>query len=142
MEYYLIIKSLHIVAVISWMAALLYLPRLFAYHSQNNITKETSETFKIMEKKLANIIMKPAMIASVILGLALIHFSGGFAQLWIHIKLTLALLMLIFHFFLLKCLKKFASNENKYSEKFFRIINEIPAILMIFIVFVAILKPF
>jgi len=141
MEFYLIFKALHLISVISWLAALLYLPRILYYHSQKNIKKETSEVFKIMEKKLSRIIMTPAMIATVIFGLILIHFIG-FSQIWLHIKLLFLLPMFCFHFFLLKSVRNFANDKNKYSEKFFKIINEIPAILMIIIVFIAILKPF
>ena len=142
MTFYLTIKALHIIAIISWMAALLYLPRLFAYHSQKNITNNTSETFKIMEKKLATIIMNPAMIISIISGFILIHLGVGFVQVWVHIKITLVAIMTAYHVFLLRCLKRFALNKNKYSEKIFKIINEIPAILMIIIVFIVVLKPF
>ena len=140
MTSYLIIKSLHIIAVISWMAGLLYLPRLFVYHCRVGNNSQMDETFQLMEKRLLKFIMNPAMIFSFIFGAALIHFIG-FDQIWIHIKLLLVILMAGFHGFLAKCRKDFIKGENKHSEKFYRIINEVPTILMIIIVFLAILKP-
>ena len=138
---YLAIKAIHIISVISWLAALLYLPRIFSYHAQKNLSKETSEIFKIMEKKLAKIIMNPAMIISLTFGIALIYIVG-FNQIWIHIKITILLFLFAFHGFLIKCCKNFANDKNKFSAKFFRLINEIPAVIMIIIVFIAIFKPF
>ena len=138
---YLTIKSLHIISVISWLAALLYLPRIFFYHANKDLSKETSEIFKTMERRLTKVIMNPAMIASLIFGITLI-FMIGFNQIWLHIKITILLLLFAFHGFLIKCYKNFANDKNKFSTKFFRIINEIPAIIMIIIVFIAIFKPF
>ena len=143
MNYYLLFKSLHLIAVISWMAGLLYLPRIFVYHADNNIEKNTSETFKIMEKRLMFFIMTPAMILSWFFGISLILINGTsiHSSLWLQIKLFLVVLLTIYHLFLGYYLKKFALDENKKSVKFFRVINEIPTILLILIVFVIIYKP-
>ena len=143
MNFYLTFKALHLIAVISWMAGLLYLPRIFVYHTDNVREKQISEVFKIMEFKLYNYIMMPAMILSWVFGLILIG-SIGFDQLhstWLVIKLILVVVLTIYHFFLGNCLNKFKRDENKYSSRFFRIFNEIPTILLILIVFVVIFKP-
>jgi len=143
MNYYLLFKSLHLIAVISWMAGLLYLPRIFVYHAENNTEKNTSETFKIMERRLMFYIMTPAMILSWFFGifLILINEISITLNLWIQTKLFLVVLLTIYHLFLGYYLKKFALDENKKSAKFFRIINEIPTILLILIIFVIIYKP-
>ena len=143
MNYYLLFKSLHLIAVISWMAGLLYLPRIFVYHAEKNGEKNTSETFKIMEKRLMFFIMTPAMLISWLFGIALILISGISitSNLWIQVKLFLVVLLTIYHLFLGYYLKKFALDENKKSAKFFRIINEIPTVLLILIIFVIIYKP-
>jgi len=142
MNFYLLFKSLHLIAVISWMAGLLYLPRIFVYHSE---TKEDSqsETFKTMEKKLYNYIMMPAMILSWVFGVLLIHSLGFsiFSELWMQIKTAAILLLTHYHFYLGKHLRMFAINNNNKSSKFFRIINEVPTILLIVIVFVVVFKP-
>ena len=143
MNIYLTFKALHLIAVISWMAGLLYLPRIFVYHTENQGEKQISKVFKIMEFKLYNYIMMPAMILSWIFGLILIG-SIGFEQLqstWLIIKLTLVVILTIYHFFLGNCLNKFKNDENKYSSRFFRIFNEIPTILLILIVFIVVFKP-
>ncbi len=143
MNFYLTFKALHLIAVISWMAGLLYLPRIFVYHTDNVSEKQISEVFKIMEFKLYNYIMMPAMILSWVFGLILIG-SIGFDQLhstWLVIKLILVVVLTIYHFFLGNCLNKFKRDENKYSSRFFRIFNEIPTILLILIVFIVIFKP-
>ena len=143
MNIYLTFKALHLIAVISWMAGLLYLPRIFVYHTENQDEKQINKVFKIMEFKLYNYIMMPAMILSWIFGLILIG-SIGFEQLhstWLIIKLILVVVLTIYHFFLGNCLNKFKNDENKYSSRFFRIFNEIPTILLILIVFTVILKP-
>ena len=143
MNFYLTLKALHLIAVISWMAGLLYLPRIFVYHSENIKENNVSEVFKIMEFKLYNYIMMPAMILSWILGLLLIS-NIGFDQLssyWLQLKLFLVIILTVYHFFLGKCLNNFKKNENKYSSRFFRIFNEIPTLLLILIVFVVVLKP-
>ena len=143
MNYYLLFKSLHLIAVISWMAGLLYLPRIFVYHAENNTEKNISEIFKIMEKRLMFFIMTPAMILSWLFGifLILIHGTSINSSLWIQAKLFLIILLTIYHLFLGHYLRKFALDENKKSAKFFKIINEIPTILLILIIFVIIYKP-
>ena len=142
MSGYLLFKSLHLIAVISWMAGLLYLPRIFVYHSETK-DKSQSETFKVMERKLYNYIMMPAMILSWLFGLLLIHSLGFsiFLELWMQIKTVSILLLTHYHFYLGKRLRMFALNNSNKSSKFFRIINEIPTILLIVIVFVVVFKP-
>ena len=143
MNYYLLFKSLHLIAVISWMAGLLYLPRIFVYHAEKNSEKNTSETFKIMERRLMFYIMTPAMILSWFFGifLILINEISITLNLWVQTKLFLVVLLTIYHLFLGYYLRKFALDQNKKSAKFFRIINEIPTILLILIIFVIIYKP-
>ena len=143
MDSYLIYKSLHLIAVISWMAGLLYLPRIFVYHTENNEMSQISEIFKTMERKLYFFIMYPAMILSWLFALIMLHknislLSAG----WMHMKLLLVVFLTVYHFYLGSCLKKFRNDNNTKSSKFFRIFNEIPTILLILIVFLAILKPF
>ena len=143
MNTYLFFKSLHLISVISWMAGLLYLPRIFVYHAENNTEFKTSEIFKVMEKKLYFYIMTPAMILSWFFGLLLIH-SIGFQQLsqtWMLLKLVFVIILTIYHFYLGRTVKQFKFNRNMHTHKFYRIINEIPTILLIFIVFVVIFKP-
>ena len=143
MNIYLLFKSLHLISVISWMAGLLYLPRIFVYHAQNNSQAIISEVFKVMEKKLFFYIMTPAMILSWLFGLLLIH-EIGFEQLgqtWMILKLVFVVLLTIYHIFLGSILNQFKLNLNKHSHKFFRYINEIPTILLILIIFVVIFKP-
>ena len=146
MNTYLLFKSIHLIAVISWMAGLLYLPRIFVYHSdavKNNKSKDLISTFKIMERRLFIYIMNPAMILSWIFGIFLIH-STGFENLnnqWLKMKLLLVILLTIYHFFLFYYLKKFSENTNSYTSKFYRIINEIPTILLIFIILIVVFKP-
>ena len=143
MNYYLLFKSLHLIAVISWMAGLLYLPRIFVYHVEKNTEKNTSETFKIMERRLMFYIMTPAMILSWFFGILLILINGISItlNLWVQAKLFLVVLLTIYHLFLGYYLRKFALDENEKRAKFFRIINEIPTILLILIIFVIIYKP-
>jgi len=143
MNLYLLFKSLHLIAVISWMAGLLYLPRIFVYHVENYKKKQTTEVFEIMEKKLFNYIMRPAMILSWLLGIILILIIGieTYSFLWLQIKLVLVFLLSIYNEYLGKCVKLLKLGENKKSTKFYRIINEIPTVLLIFIVFIVIFKP-
>ena len=143
MNYYLLFKSLHLIAVISWMAGLLYLPRIFVYHVENLEKKETTEIFETMERKLYFYIMRPAMIATWFFGIILIYINGldVLSQLWMHIKLGLVVLLTIYHEYLGACLKSLKLNTNKKTSKFFRIINEVPTILLIFIIFIVIFKP-
>jgi len=143
MNTYLLFKSLHLVAVISWMAGLLYLPRIFVYHAENNLEIKTSEIFKVMEKKLFYYIMTPAMILSWLFGLLLIHEIGfqNLGQIWMKLKLIFVIVLTIYHFYLGRILNQFKLDLNKHSHKFYRLINEIPTILLILIVFVVIFKP-
>ena len=142
MNLYLLFKSLHIIAVISWMAGLLYLPRIFVYHAESQHDSQR-EIFKVMERKLYNFIMMPAMVLSWLFGFLLIHSLGFsiFQELWMQIKTVAILLLTHYHFYLGKHLRLFLSGENSKSSKFFRIINEIPTILLIVIVFVVVFKP-
>ena len=143
MNTYLLFKSLHLISVISWMAGLLYLPRIFVYHAQNNSQQIISEVFKVMEKKLFFYIMTPAMILSWLFGLLLIHEIGfeQLGQIWMILKLVFVVLLTIYHFYLGSILNQFKLNLNEHSHKFFRYINEIPTILLILIIFVVIFKP-
>ena len=142
MNLYLLFKSLHLIAVISWMAGLLYLPRIFVYHSEAFHVSQ-KDTFKIMERKLYNYIMMPAMFLSWLFGLLLIHNLGFsvFAELWMQIKIFAVLILTYYHFLLGKYLSDFARDDNLKSSKFFRIINEIPTIILIVTVFVVVFKP-
>ena len=143
MNFYLLFKSLHLISVISWMAGLLYLPRIFVYHSENSDDRKISDVFKIMEKKLYFYIMTPAMILSWIFGLLLIH-SIGFQQLgqtWMVLKIIFVIFLTLYHFYLGKALNQFKFDQNIHSHKFFRLINEIPTIFLILIIFVVIFKP-
>ena len=143
MNYYLLFKSLHLIAVISWMAGLLYLPRIFVYHVENSEKKETTEVFEVMERRLYFYIMRPAMILSWFFGIILIYITGIdiFSELWMHIKLGLVVILSIYHEYLGICMKSLKLNNNTKSSKFFRIINEVPTIILIFIIFIVIFKP-
>ena len=143
MNSYLLFKSLHLIAVVSWMAGLLYLPRIFVYHVENKEKKETTDVFEVMEKKLFYYIMRPAMIFTWIFGLVLIYLNGIeiFSQLWMQIKIVLVILLSAYNDYLGKCLVSLKNNFNTRSSKFFRIINEVPTIILIFIVFLVIFKP-
>ncbi len=140
-EFYDIVKILHILAVISWLAGLLYLPRIFVYHAQVVAGSETDKIFQTMEKRLLRYIMLPSMLLVFIFGFYLAS-QIGFEFIWLHIKLTLVLILAGYHGFLSRCRKNFAKGENKHSQKFYRLINEVPTVLMIFIVALVILKPF
>ena len=146
MNTYLLFKSIHLIAVISWMAGLLYLPRIFVYHSESikdNRSEDLISTFKIMERRLFVYIMNPAMIASWIVGMLFIHSIGinNFGSFWLQLKLLFVVVLTIYHFFLFQCLQKFAENNNSFSPKFYRIINEIPTVLLIGIILVVVFKP-
>jgi len=143
MNSYLLFKSLHLIAVISWMAGLLYLPRIFVYHVENFKDETSSSIFKTMERKLFFYIMTPAMILSWVFGLILISIIGFdiFFTLWIKLKLLFVVLLTLYHFYLSKLIGDFNLDQNKKSSKFFRIINEVPTILLILIVFIVIFKP-
>jgi protoporphyrinogen IX oxidase len=135
-------KALHIIAVISWMAGMLYLPRLFVYHCDAEIGSKQSETFKVMERRLLKAIINPAMIATWVLGLYLAWSGGWFASGWLHAKLLLVLLMSGVHGFLSARVRDFALDRNTRSAKFYKIINEVPTVLMIGIVILVVVKPF
>ena len=143
MNSYLLFKSLHLIAVVSWMAGLLYLPRIFVYHVENKDKKEATDIFEVMEKRLFFYIMRPAMILTWIFGLILIYLNGieVFSQLWMQLKLVLVILLSIYNDFLGKCLLSLKNNSNTRSAKFFRIFNEIPTVILIFTVFLVIFKP-
>ena len=146
MNSYLLFKSIHLIVVIFWIAGLLYLPRIFVYHSEsiaNKKSKDLVSTFKVMERRLFIYIMNPAMITSWIFGILLIHSVGleNFNNLWLKLKLFLVILLTIYHFFLFFCLKRFSWNRNLHSSKFYRIINEIPTVLLILIIFIVVFKP-
>ena len=143
MNIYLTYKALHLIAVISWMAGLLYLPRIFVYHTENQSDKNISNVFKTMERKLYFYIMTPAMLISWIFGILLIG-SIGFDQLstyWLKTKLILVILLTLYHFYLGNFLHKFKMDLNTKSSKFFRFFNEVPTILLILIIFVVVFKP-
>ena len=142
MNSYLLFKSLHLIAVISWMAGLLYLPRIFVYHSENN-NEIISNVFKTMERKLFYYIMTPAMTLSWIFGLVLIHEIGfeQLSNLWLQLKLILVIFLTSYHFYLGLLLNQFIEDQNKKTSKFYRYINEIPTLLLILIVFIVIFKP-
>ena len=143
MNTYLLFKSLHLIAVISWMAGLLYLPRIFVYHSQYNDKPLVSDVFKVMEKKLFFYIMTPAMALSWIFGLLLIH-EIGFGQLgqkWMILKLIFVVILTLYHFYLGRILGQFKLDNNRHSHKYYRYINEIPTLLLILIIFIVIFKP-
>ncbi len=143
MNTYLLFKALHLISVISWMAGLLYLPRIFVYHAQNNSKPIISDVFKVMEKKLFFYIMTPAMALSWIFGLLLIHEIGfqQLGQIWMILKVIFVIMLTLYHFYLGKVLYLFKLDLNQHSHKFYRWINEIPTILLILIVFVVIFKP-
>ena len=143
MNYYLLFKSLHLISVISWMAGLLYLPRIFVYHAENSDNRKISDVFKIMEKKLYFYIMTPAMTLSWIFGLLLIHSIGfqTLGQTWMVLKIIFVIFLTLYHFYLGKTLNRSKFDQNTHSHKFYRLINEIPTILLILIVFVVIFKP-
>jgi len=128
------------------MAGLLYLPRIFVYHSeavQNNKSEDLMFTFKVMERRLFIFIMNPAMILSWIFGVLLIHTIGmdNFGSFWLQLKLVFVIILTIYHFFLFQCLRRFNANNNSHSPKFYRIINEIPTVLLIGIIFIVVFKP-
>ena len=142
MNFYLLFKSLHLIAVISWMAGLLYLPRIFVYHSEAEHDSQ-KQIFKVMEKRLYNFIMMPAMLLSWIFGVILIHNLGFsiFLELWMQIKTISVIILTYYHFTLGKFISEFALESNQKTSKFFRIYNEIPTILLIVIIFAVIFKP-
>ena len=143
MNFYLLFKSLHLISVISWMVGLLYLPRIFVYHAENSSEKKTSEIFKTMERKLFFYIMTPAMILSWIFGVILIHSIGfqNIGQTWMILKMIFVTILTLYHLYLGRILDKFKIDQNVHSHKFYRLINEIPTLLLILIVFIVVFKP-
>jgi putative membrane protein len=141
-DFYLWIKALHVVAVISWMAAMLYLPRLFVYHAEAAAGSEKSETFKVMERRLLKGIATPAMIVAWLAGLFLVWQGGWITSGWLHGKLLLVIILSGIHGMLSKWTREFANDANRRSPKFYRVMNEVPAVLMLGIVILVIVKPF
>ena len=142
MNFYLLFKALHLIAIISWMAGLLYLPRIFVYHAETK-NDDVKNTFKVMERRLFVYIMNPAMILSWLFGLVLIHSIGiqSFGEFWLITKIVLVLILTFYHFFLFNCLKNFGLDRNERSSKFYRVINEVPTVLLIVIIFLVVFKP-
>jgi len=142
MNFYLLFKSLHLIAVISWMAGLLYLPRIFVYHSEASHDSQ-KQVFKTMERKLYNYIMMPAMLLSWLFGILLIYNLGFniFKELWMQIKIVSVLILTHYHFKLGRYLQDFATDNNHKSSRFYRVINEVPTIILIVVVFVVVFKP-
>ena len=143
MNTYLLFKSLHLIALVSWMAGLLYLPRIFVYHVENTEKKEATDIFEVMEKRLFFYIMRPAMVFTWVFGLTLIYINGLdiFSQLWFQIKIVLVIFLSAYNDVFVKCLLSLRNSTNTRSAKFFRIINEIPTVILIIVVFLAIFKP-
>ena len=139
---YLWLKSLHVIAIIAWMAGMLYLPRLFVYHCEAEPGSKQSETFKVMERRLLRAIINPAMIMSWVVGLWLMWAGGFLSSGWMHAKLLLVFAMSATHGLLSRWVRDFAADQNRHSQKFYRFINEVPTLLMIFIVILVIVKPF
>jgi putative membrane protein len=135
-------KALHLISVMAWMAGLFYLPRLYVYHVKAEKGSELSETLKVMERRLLRAIMHPAMVSSAIFGTLLLFEIDAWDQGWLHAKLTCVVLMIVFHFYLAKYRLDFLKDQNTKSEKFYRMINEVPTVLMIFIVILAVVEPF
>ena len=142
MDSYLWFKALHVMSVFAWMAGLFYLPRLYVYHCQQAKGSPMSETLKLMERRLLKVIMNPAMIASWVFGLVVAMQIGAFSQPWFHVKLLMVAAMTAFHMFLGKWRKDFERDANQQSEGFFRLVNEVPTVLMVVIVIMVIVKPF
>jgi putative membrane protein len=136
------IKALHIIAVISWMAGMLYLPRLFVYHCEAEAGSKQSATFKVMERRLLKAIINPAMIVTWLAGIYLAWAGHWYVAPWLHLKVFLVLVMSGVHGFFVRAVRDFANDRNRRSHKFYRIINEVPTVLMIFIVVLVVVKPF
>jgi protoporphyrinogen IX oxidase len=136
------VKALHIVSVISWMAGMLYLPRLMVYHADTTAGSKQSETFKVMERRLLTAIMTPAMVASWVFGIWLMVLIDGWRDGWFHAKIILVVLMSAFHMFAAVWVKEFGRDERKRRARFFRFVNEVPAVLMVLIVILVVVKPF
>ena len=143
LDHYLSLKALHIIAMVAWMAGMFYLPRLFVYHATVPVGSEQSELFKVMEHKLLRLIINPAMIATWAIGLLLLVAQPALlSQGWMHMKLTAVVALSVFHMMLSRWRRQFANDANRRSERFYRMANEVPTLLLIITVFMAILKPF
>jgi putative membrane protein len=136
------LKAFHVIAIIAWMAGMLYLPRLFVYHCEAEPHSRQSETFKVMERRLLNVITTPAMAASWVLGLWLAWTGGFYVAGWLQAKVVLVLALSALHGFFVRCVRDFALDENRHSQRFYRIINEVSTVLLIGIVILAVVKPF
>ncbi len=139
---YLWVKALHVIAVISWMAGMLYMPRLFVYHCDAPVGSKQSETFKVMERRLYKAIMNPAMMVAWVVGLYIAWEQNYFADGWFHAKLAAVVLMTVIHVMLGRYVRAFAADQNRHTHKFYRVINEIPTLLMIGAVIFVVVKPF
>ena len=139
---YLWFKAFHIISVIAWMAGLLYLPRLFVYHADTEVGSEQSETFKIMERRLMKAIMNPAMIASIVFGIMLLTYQDSLLDIWLITKIIAIIGLMISHMLMGKWRKDFEADANTRTHKFYRIANEVPTLLMILIIIMAVVKPF
>jgi putative membrane protein len=134
-------KAIHVIAIIAWMAGMLYLPRLFVYHCEAEPGSKQSETFKVMERRLLTVIINPAMVVW-IFGLWMAWDAGLFSMAWLELKIVLVVAMSGVHGFFVRCVREFGADQNRRSQKFYRIINELPTLLMIGIVILAVVKPF
>ncbi len=141
-ELYVWIKALHVMAVIAWMAGMFYLPRLFVYHTDTGAGSETSELFKVMERRLLRVIINPAMLLAWVFGLWLAWSGFGFQGGWLHAKFAAVLALSGFHGYLSKAVREFAADRNTKSSRYWRMMNEVPTLLMIVIVILVIVKPF
>ncbi len=139
---YLWVKALHVIAVISWMAGMLYMPRLFVYHCDAPVGSKQSETFKVMERRLYKAIMNPAMMVAWVVGLYIAYEQNYFTDGWFHAKLAAVVLMTVIHVMLGRYVRAFAADQNRHTHKFYRVINEIPTLLMIGAVIFVVVKPF
>jgi putative membrane protein len=139
---YLWFKAFHVMAAISWMAGMLYLPRLFVYHCRAEKGSPQSETFKVMERRLLRGIINPAMVVSWALGLWMVYDGGWISAHWLHVKLLLVVVLSGVHGMLARWTMDFAADQNRHSERFYRIVNEVPAVLMVGVVIMAVIKPF
>jgi len=143
MDWYGVAKSLHVISVIAWMAGLLYLPRLFVYHANEPAGSATSETFKVMERRLYKAIMNPAMVSTWVFGIAMLWLTPGWMQDgWMHAKLFLVLVMTAMHHVMGRWRKTFAADGNTRGDRYYRIANEVPTLIMVVVVFLVIMKPF
>ena len=143
MDLYSYIKAFHVIAMVAWMAGMFYLPRLYVYHTGAEPGSQMSETFKLMEHRLLRVIINPAMIATWVLGIVMLIMTPGWlSEGWLHAKLALVILLTVFHIMLARWRKDFAADQNQRSEKFYRVVNEIPTLLLIFIVILVVVKPF